>query len=61
MLGKLSCVNLLDELARTDIDPALLAQVHALIEQQQAKVVEADDKLARPHTIVAEKTSRSRR
>ena len=55
MLGKLSCMNLLDKLARTDIDPALLAQVQALFAQQQAKVVEADDKLTRLHTVVAEK------
>jgi transposase len=48
-------MNLLDELARTDIDPALLAQVQALIEQQQAKVMEADDKLTRLVTVVAEK------
>lgn len=47
-------MNLLDELARTDIDPALLTQVQALFAQQQAKVVEADQKLARLQTVVAE-------
>jgi len=48
MPGKLLPMNLLDELARTDIAPALLAQVQALIEQQQAR-------LARLDTFVAEK------
>ena len=38
-------MNLLDELARTDIAPALLAQVQALIEQQQAKLAENDFKI----------------
>ncbi|MFB9246523.1 transposase, partial [Massilia antarctica] len=38
-------MNLLDELARTDIAPALLAQVQALIEQQQAKLAEKDFKI----------------
>jgi transposase len=55
MFGNLSCMKLLDELARTDIDAAMLLQVQSLIEQQQAKVVEADDKLTRLHTVVAEK------
>ena len=34
--GKLHGMNLLNDLARTDIDPALLAQVRALFEKQQA-------------------------
>ncbi|UOD29979.1 IS66 family transposase [Massilia violaceinigra] len=38
-------MNLLDELARTDIAPALLAQVQALIEQQQARLAEKDFKI----------------
>jgi hypothetical protein len=38
-------MNLLDELARTDIDPAMLAQVRALFEQQQAKLAEKDFKI----------------
>jgi len=38
--GKLPCMDLLHELARTDIDPALLAQVQALFAQQQAKLAE---------------------
>jgi transposase len=38
-------MNLLDELARTDIDPAMLAQVRALFEQQQAQLAEKDFKI----------------
>ncbi|OGQ52283.1 MAG: hypothetical protein A3J24_08005 [Deltaproteobacteria bacterium RIFCSPLOWO2_02_FULL_53_8] len=41
MLGKLLCMDLLNELARTDIEPALLAQVQALFARQQAKIVDA--------------------
>ncbi|SFV13254.1 IS66 family transposase [Pseudoduganella namucuonensis] len=36
----------LDELARTDIDPALLAQVRALVAQQQAELQQRDAVLA---------------
>jgi transposase len=39
-------MDLLNELARTDIDPALLAQVQALIAQQQAKLAQQDTVLA---------------
>jgi len=38
-------MNPLDDLARTDIDPALLAQVQALFAQQQAKLAEKDFKI----------------
>lgn len=38
-------MNLLDDLARTDIDPAMLAQVRALFAQQQAKLAENDFKI----------------
>src|SRR5471032_694951 len=38
-------MNPLDDLARTDIDPALLAQVQALFAQQQARLVEKDFKI----------------
>ena len=38
-------MNLLDELARTDIDPAMLAQVRALFDQQQAQLAEKDFKI----------------
>jgi transposase len=38
-------MELLDELARTDIDPAILAQVRALFAQQQAKLAEKDFKI----------------
>lgn len=38
-------MDLLNELARTDIDPALLAQVQALFAQQQAKLAEKDFKI----------------
>jgi transposase len=38
-------MNLLDELARTDIAPALLTQVRALFAQQQAKLAENDFKI----------------
>jgi transposase len=41
-------MDLLNELALTDIDPAMLAQVRALFEQQQAK-------LARQDAVLAEK------
>jgi transposase len=41
-------MDLFDELARTNIDPAMLAQVRALFEQQQAK-------LARQDAVLAEK------
>ncbi|MFC5514063.1 hypothetical protein ACFPOU_23445 [Massilia jejuensis] len=32
-------MNLLDGLARTDIDPAMLAKVRTLVEQQQAQLL----------------------
>lgn len=35
-------MKLLDDLARTDIDPAMLAQLRALFEQQQAALAEKD-------------------
>jgi transposase len=38
-------MNLLDELARTDIAPAMLAKVRALVEQQQAQLAEKDFKI----------------
>jgi len=38
-------MGLLNELARTDIDPALLGQVQALIVQQQARLAENDFKI----------------
>jgi transposase len=38
-------MNVLDELARTDIDPVMLAQVRALFAQQQAKLAENDFKI----------------
>lgn len=38
-------MKLLDDLARTDIDPAMLAQVRALFEQQQARLAEKDFKI----------------
>lgn len=38
-------MKLLDDLARTDIDPTMLAQVRALFEQQQAKLAEKDFKI----------------
>jgi transposase len=38
-------MDLLNELARTDIDPALLAQVQALFAQQQARLAEKDFKI----------------
>lgn len=38
-------MDLLDELARTNIAPAMLAQVRALIEQQQAQLAENDFKI----------------
>lgn len=39
-LGPLPCltIDLLNGIALTDIDPAILAQVRALVEQQQAKL-----------------------
>lgn len=37
--------NLLDEIACTDIDPALLAQVQALFAHQQARLAEDDFKI----------------
>ncbi|MYM37693.1 IS66 family transposase [Duganella sp. FT94W] len=48
-------MNPLDDLARTDIDPALLAQVRALVEQQQADLVQRDVALARRDALLAEK------
>ena len=39
-------MNPLDDLARTDIDPALLAQVRALVEKQQADLARRDALLA---------------
>jgi transposase len=38
-------MNLLDDLARANIDPAMLAQVRALVEQQQAALAEKDFKI----------------
>ena len=38
-------MNLLDELARTDIAPTMLAQVCALVEQQQAHLAEKHVKI----------------
>jgi transposase len=38
-------MDLLDQLARTDIDPAMLEQVRALFAQQQAKLAENDFKI----------------
>jgi len=38
-------MELLDKLARTDSDPALLAQVQALFAQQQASLAEKDFKI----------------
>lgn len=38
-------MNPLDQLAATDIDPALLAQVQALFAQQQARLAEKDFKI----------------
>lgn len=38
-------MNLLDELARTDIDPAMLAQIRALFDKQQAQLAEKDFKI----------------
>jgi transposase len=38
-------MDLLDKLARTNIDPAMLAQVRALVEQQQAALAEKDFKI----------------
>jgi transposase len=35
-------MNPLDDLARTNIDPALLAQVRALVEQQQTDLARRD-------------------
>lgn len=42
------CMNLLYELARTDLDPALLAKIHALVTQQQVKLDENDFKIKAP-------------
>lgn len=39
-------MNLLDQLAQTDIDPAMLAQVRALFDQQQASLVQQQAQLA---------------
>jgi hypothetical protein len=38
-------MNLLDQLAQIDIDPAMLAQVRALFDQQQAHLAENDFKI----------------
>ena len=38
-------MNLLDAHAATNLDPALLSQVRALVEQQQAKLAEKDFKI----------------
>lgn len=48
-------MNPLDDLARTDIDPALLAQVRALVERQQADLAQRDATLARRDALLAEK------
>src|SRR5471030_1158568 len=45
MACKLRGMNPLDDLARTDIDPALLAQVQALFAQQQVRLAEKDFKI----------------
>jgi len=39
-------MNLLDELARNDIDPAMLAKVRALVEQQQTTLAQRQAQLA---------------
>ena len=48
-------MNPLDDLARTDIDPALLAQVRTLVERQQAELAQRDATLARRDALLAEK------
>jgi transposase len=48
-------MNPLDDLARTDIAPALLAQVLALVERQQADLAQRDAVLARRDALLAEK------
>jgi transposase len=48
-------MNPLDDLARTDIDPALLAQVRALFERQQADLAQRDAALARRDALLSEK------
>ncbi len=48
-------MNPLDDLALTDIDPALLAQVRALVAQQQADLAQRDAALARRDALLAEK------
>jgi transposase len=48
-------MDLLNELALTDIDPAMLAQVRAMFEQQQTRLAEKDAKLARKDAALAEK------
>lgn len=47
-------MNPLDALAATDIDPALLMQVRALVVQQQAKLVRQD-------AVLSEKDFKTRR
>lgn len=48
-------MDLLNELARTDIDPALLAQVRALFNRQQADLAQRDAALARRDALLGEK------
>src|SRR4051812_39011808 len=48
-------MDLLNELALIDIDPAMLAQVRAMFEQQQTKLAEKDATLARKDAALAEK------
>jgi transposase len=48
-------MNPLDDLARTGIDPALLAQVRALVDRQQAELARRDATLARRDALLAEK------
>ena len=48
-------MDLLDELARTDIAPAMLAQVRALFEQQQSMLVQQQATLGQQQAQLAEK------
>ncbi|HZV67365.1 MAG TPA: hypothetical protein VFG03_20965, partial [Telluria sp.] len=47
-------MNPLDELASTDIDPALLVQVRALFARQQADLEQCDVTLAKRDALLAE-------
>lgn len=55
MACKLLSMKPLDDLARADIDPALLAQVRSLVERQQADLAQCDANLARRDALLAEK------